>query len=107
MCSLDLRSELEIQSKVRSENKLDDGSPATHIKSSQPSAVSVGISTSPVIKTPMTGIPFHHKAPSIPVPQTISPSTRISALNMVGELLRKVGVSKRVSAYTEKIFLHF
>lgn len=89
----DLRSELEIQSKIRNENKTEEGSPASRIKSTQPSTVSVGISTSPVIKTPVTGTPFHQKTQSVPQPVPITPSTRISALNMVGDLLRKVGVS--------------
>jgi hypothetical protein len=92
----DLRSELEIRTKVHNDNRADDNSPLSRVK--MPSSVSVGICTSPVVKSPLVGLvggdvgtPTHKEMGGIPQPQPITPSARISALNMVGDLLRKVG----------------
>lgn len=56
----------------------------------QPSTVSVG--TSPFASTTSVGTPAHRNAAA--APQPITPSARIMALNMIGELLRKAGVSE-------------
>ena len=87
--SIDLRSELDIQTKVVAPDN-SEGSPLSRIKATHPSTMSVGITTSPIMKnTPLT-TPTRS---NVAQPQPITPSARISALNMVGDLLRKVGVS--------------
>ena len=93
MFVLDLRSELEIKVKKQNSPDADDFNVKHHssLLNAHATAVSMGISTSPQIKSTPMGIPTHH--PAIPQPQPITPSARISALNMVGDLLRKVGVS--------------
>ncbi|XP_003382876.1 PREDICTED: nuclear distribution protein nudE-like 1-B [Amphimedon queenslandica] len=84
----DLRSELDIQTKVVAPDN-SEGSPLSRLKASHPSTMSVGMTTSPITKknTPMA-TPTRG---NVPQPQPITPSARISALNMVGDLLRKVG----------------
>ena len=92
MFYIDLRSELEIKIKVGHQTKSEEAnhSPiSSRLAASQPSTISVGIPTSPMMRATPTGTPTHA---AIPQPQPITPSARISALNMVGELLRKVGV---------------
>lgn len=92
--SVDLRSELDIQTKVVAPDDITEateGSPLSRIKANHPSTVSVGVTTSPIMKGTPLVTPSRKTA--VPQPQPITPSARISALNMVGDLLRKVGVS--------------
>lgn len=89
--STDLRSELETRVKKQVVGDSEEFGVKHHsaLLTAHSSTVSMGISTSPQIKSMVT--PTLH--PCIPQPQPITPSARISALNMVGDLLRKVGVS--------------
>ncbi len=89
---VDLRSELESKVKKQSSSDIDEFGIMHHssLLNTHASTVSMGISTSPLIKSTPMSTPTHH--PAIPQPQPITPSARISALNMVGDLLRKVGV---------------
>ena len=91
--SLDLRSELEIKVKKQTDIGDDELSNKHHssLLTAHTSTVSVGVSTSPLVKSTPVGTPNKH--PAIHQPQPITPSARLSALNMVGDLLRKVGVS--------------
>ena len=96
----DLRSELDVKVKRPSSDGEDDGDTQTPaavaaaVKPStlatQPSTISIG--TSPLASA--TSVETPARRPPMPAPAPITPSTRISALNMVGELLRKTGVSE-------------
>ena len=90
---LDLRSELEVKVKKQTDIGDDELSNKHHssLLTAHTSTVSVGVSTSPLVKSTPVGTPNKH--PAIHQPQPITPSARLSALNMVGDLLRKVGVS--------------
>ena len=87
----DLRSELEIKVKKQTDIGDDELSNKHHssLLTAHTSMVSVGVSTSPLVKSTPVGTPNKH--PAIHQPQPITPSARLSALNMVGDLLRKVG----------------
>ena len=98
MSLTDLRSELDVkvnrQPGTEGEEEGDrqqlTASASVGLVTAQPSTVSVG--TSPLTSTTSLGTPARREAAAAPPP--ITPSTRIMALNMIGELLRKAGVSE-------------
>lgn len=102
MC-VDLHSEMSRQNRKGTENAMEkhvstegapvtqngEVNPASRISTSQRTSI---VNTSTLIKANPSpqGTPLHTTFSGT---QNFTPSTRISALNMVGDLLRKVGVS--------------
>lgn len=96
----DLHSELSRQNRKSSQTTPQQGTPPTEPVAEEPMVTSsstphaqpstTSIETSPLIRASTTprGTPLHTTFSGT---QNFTPSTRISALNMVGDLLRKVG----------------
>lgn len=91
--STDLHAEMSRQNKKKAPAATDQTSTTLPSVYSTPSAPSTTLEPSPLIKANPSpeGTPMHTTFVGT---QNFTPSTRISALNMVGDLLRKVGVSR-------------
>ncbi len=95
----DLHAEMSRENKKRTPTSESNSTPLPSVTATHNTVPPTTTRESPLIKANPSpeGTPLHTTFVGT---QNFTPSTRISALNMVGDLLRKVGVSGAVHMYT-------